>query len=124
MNEHKTRKDDFLKRRKHLEGLSDQALKERFWKLADQATEPLVRLAKTHTSPAIERSVLLRMGFSSLEASSLVEKTLGHDLIGKGAGHVVYRLSTLKKISIRDAGMMLIQDQGWSDVLESFGVTS
>ena len=36
--------------------------------LTGQLVDPLLELAKENTSPAIERSVLLRMGFSSLEA--------------------------------------------------------
>lgn len=124
MNKHKTREDDFPTRRLHLANLSDAELKERFWELADKATEPLIELAKTHTSPAIERSVLLRMGFSSLEAAALVKKTLSHNLIGKGAGHIVYRYAKLKDISIREAGMKLLEDNGWAEVKASFGVKS
>lgn len=123
MNKHKTRIDDYEQRRKHLTQLSDQELKERFWNLADQATQPLIDLAYKHTSPAIERSVLLRMGFSSLEANELVKKVINHNLIGKGAGHVVYRYSQLINASVREAGLTLLNDTGWSDVLESFGVT-
>ncbi|XFA98832.1 ornithine aminomutase subunit alpha [Candidatus Izemoplasma sp. B36] len=124
MNKHKTRDDDFLKRRKHLENLSDQELKELFWSLADKATQPLIDLAYKNTSPAIERSVLLRMGFSSLEAKDLVEKVINHELISKGAGHVVYRLSKLQNISIREAGLNLINNIGWQEVKNSFGVKS
>ena len=122
MNKHKTREDDYLSRRKHLENLNDQELKKMFWDLADKATEPLIELAKKNTSPAIERSVLLRMGFSSLEANNLVEKVINNELISKGAGHVVYRLSQLQKISIREAGLNLINNQGWQIVKKSFGV--
>ncbi|HEY8364452.1 MAG TPA: ornithine aminomutase subunit alpha [Haloplasmataceae bacterium] len=117
-----TRQDDFEKRRKHLSQLSDEELKNRFWELANQVVQPLIDLAKTHTTPAIERSVLLRMGFSSIEAQSLVEKVIDNGLIGKGAGHVVYRLAQLKKLSIRDAGLALIANKYWDEVLASFGV--
>ena len=68
------REDDFPVRRQHLAGLSDQELQERFWQLAQELVAPLVELARTHTSPSIERSVLLRMGFSSLEASAIVAR--------------------------------------------------
>lgn len=124
MNKHKTREDDFLTRRKHLENLSDQELKKLFWELADKATEPLIDLAYKNTSPAIERSVLLRMGFSSLEAKDLVEKVINNQLISKGAGHVVYRLSKLENISIREAGLKLLNNDGWKIVKISFGVKS
>lgn len=122
MDRHKTRSDDFIERRSNLATLTDSQLKDRFWHLADQATEPLIELAYKHTSPAIERSVLLRMGFSSIEASSLVKKVISHNLIGKGAGHVVYRCSQLQNSSIREAGLDLINDLHWSKVMNSFGV--
>jgi D-ornithine 4,5-aminomutase subunit alpha len=122
MNNHKTRPDDFAIRRKHLVNLSDEELKSKFWELADKAVDPLLDLAYKNTTPAIERSVLLRMGFSSLEAKGLVEKTISHGLISKGAGHVVYRLAQLQNIVIREAGLKLINDQGWQMVKESFEV--
>lgn len=122
MNNHKTRSDDYIERKKHLENLSDKELKKRFWDLADEATKPLIELAYKNTSPAIERSVLLRMGFSSIEATSLVEKVINHGLISKGAGHVVFRYSKMQKISIRESGLALNNDQGWQEVADSFGV--
>ncbi|MCK5731957.1 MAG: ornithine aminomutase subunit alpha [Tenericutes bacterium] len=124
MNNHKTRSDDYIKRKKHLENLTDKELKQRFWDLADKATEPLIDLAYKNTSPAIERSVLLRMGFSSIEVTSLVEKVINHGLISKGAGHVVFRYSKIQTISIRESGLALNNDQGWQEVMDSFGVKS
>jgi len=62
----------FEDRRKKLAGLSDEQLRERFWQLAEQAVNPLVELARTHTTPSIERSVLFRGGLSSVEAGRLV----------------------------------------------------
>ena len=122
MNGKKFREDDYLERRKHLANLSDEELKEKFWTLAATAVEPLLNLAYKNTTPAIERSVLLRMGFSSLEAKDLVDKTINHGLIGKGAGHVVFRLSKINRIDIRTAGLMLIKDNGWDLIKKSFGV--
>ncbi|MGE4572028.1 MAG: ornithine aminomutase subunit alpha [Candidatus Izemoplasmatales bacterium] len=122
MNKRPTRSDDYEVRRQHLKNLSEDELKKRFWELAEKTVNPLIDLAYKNTSPAIERSIVLRMGFSSLEAKDLVEKTLKHNLITKGAGHVIYRLSQLEKISIREAGMKLINDQGWTLVKESFEV--
>lgn len=90
------REDDFLTRRKHLESLSDDELKARFWELAEKIVDPLLDLAKTHTSPSVERSVLLRMGFSSLEAKPLVEGAIDRGLMSKGVGHIVYRISKEK----------------------------
>ncbi len=116
------RPDDFALRRAHLEKLTDSELHRYFWSLADKAVAPLLALAKSHTSPAIERSVLLRMGFSSLEAKALVEKTIHHRLIGKGAGHVVFRYANLTKSELRTAGLELLEDIGWEKVAASFGV--
>jgi D-ornithine 4,5-aminomutase subunit alpha len=122
MNNRATRIDDFEKRRAHLKNLTDQELKEKFWSLAEKTVNPMIDLARKNTTPAIERSVVLRMGFSSLEAKDIVEKTIKHGLISKGAGHVVYRLSKLENINIRAAGLQLIEDKGWQKVKESFGV--
>ncbi|MCF7923750.1 MAG: ornithine aminomutase subunit alpha [Candidatus Izimaplasma sp.] len=115
-----SRQDDFEKRRQHLKNLTDQELKQRFWDLAEKTVNPLIDLAYKNTTPAIERSVLLRMGFSSLEAKALVDKTIEHGLISKGAGHVVYRLAKIKKLEIRDAGLALIKDKYWQNVKSSF----
>jgi D-ornithine 4,5-aminomutase subunit alpha len=114
------RSDDFQERRKHLENLSKEELKARFWELAGQAVDPLLELAKTHTSPAVERSVLLRMGFSSIEAKPLVEAVIDRGLIGKGAGHVVYRVSKEKNIPVRQAGLELLEGKHWDDALAYF----
>ena len=124
MNKRATRQDDYEKRRQHIKDLTDEQLKEKFWALAEKTVNPLIDLAYKNTSPAIERSVVLRMGFSSIEAKDIVEKTIKHGLISKGAGHVIYRLSQLDKMNIRDAGLALINDQGWDKVKKSFEVSS
>ena len=116
------RSDNFEKRSEHLKNLSDEELKNYFWELAEKAVNPLIVLAKNNTSPSIERSVLLRMGFSSIEAKSIVEKVIDNNLIRKGAGHVVFRYSKLNNISIREAGLKLMNDQGWDEVKQSFKV--
>ena len=87
------REDDFELRREHLKSLRDDELKERFFKLTDMVTDPLIELAKNSTTPSIERSVLLRMGFSSIEAKEIVERIIDAGLMGKGAGNVVLRVS-------------------------------
>lgn len=110
------RKDDFKDRRKHLDGLSDEQLNKRFWDLLDQVVDPLADLATTHTSPAIERSVLLRMGFSSLEAKSIVEKCQQFGLLGKGVGNVVLKASAISGRPYREAGLELAQGNLWSQV--------
>lgn len=114
------RADDFQERRRHLAGLSDQELYDRFWALAGQIADPLLVLGQKNTTPSVERSVLLRMGFSSIEVKPIVEGCIDRGLIGKGAGHVVYRLSKEKNISIREAGLMLAGGNGWDEVAASF----
>lgn len=114
------REDDFLTRKKHLNALSDEELKTKFWELAEKIVDPLLDLAKTHTSPSVERSVLLRMGFSSLEAKPLVEGAIERGLVGKGVGHVVYRISKEKNITVREAGLELIEGKHWDDAVTIF----
>lgn len=110
------RKDDFQERRKHLADLSEGQLNLRFWDLLDQVVEPLAELARTHTSPAIERSVLLRMGFSSLEAKVIEEKCRELGLLGKGAGNVVLKAAKISGLPYREAGLELVQGNLWPQV--------
>lgn len=114
------RADDFQARRAHLANLSEEQLEQRFWELAEKIVDPLLELGRKNTTPSIERSVLLRMGFSSLEAKSIVDKTMDRGLMGKGAGHLVYRLAKDKNISVRDAGVALSEGKYWDEVVEVF----
>ncbi|MPM68922.1 D-ornithine 4,5-aminomutase subunit alpha [bioreactor metagenome] len=114
------RQDDFEVRRKHLQELSGQQLKDRFWQLASQIVEPMVELGRKNTTPSIERSILLRMGFSSLEVKPILEGVMERGLIGKGAGHVVYKLAINKGITVREAGLMLINGECWDEVVNLF----
>lgn len=101
------RGDDFEARRAHLADLSEEQLEARFWELAGKITKPLVDMAAKHTTPSIERSVLMRMGFSGAESKAIVEACLEGGLLGKGAGHVVLKRARDKGLSIRDAGLEL-----------------
>jgi len=92
------RTDDFSSRREHLAALSDTELKERFFSLAEEIVDPLIQLSKKSTSPSVERSVLLRMGFSSIEAGAIVNHVLDLGLMGKGAGNIV--LKTAEKLGV------------------------
>ncbi|MCF6465185.1 ornithine aminomutase subunit alpha [Clostridium sp. Cult2] len=114
------REDDFKERRKHLANLSEKELEKRFWELAEKIVEPLVDLSEKNTTPSIERSVLLRMGFSSLESKAIVEGAIDRGLLGKGAGHIVFRLAKDKKMDIRDAGLKLADGEMWDEVLDIF----
>lgn len=110
------RADDFEIRRQHLKDLTDEELKQRFWELAEKIVEPMLELGYKNTTPAIERSVLLRMGFSSLEVKPIVEGVMKKGLMGKGAGNVVWRLSKKLGISVREAGLALAEGKYWDEV--------
>ncbi|CAA7600197.1 D-ornithine 4,5-aminomutase alpha-subunit [Acididesulfobacillus acetoxydans] len=115
----KPRADDFAERREHLAHLTEEQLEERFWSLANEVVEPLLDLARTHTSPSIERSVLLRMGFDSLTARGIAEQAMAHGLLGHGAGHLVWRYAKGQGLGIEAAGLALARGEGW-DSLESY----
>ncbi|MGX6977762.1 ornithine aminomutase subunit alpha [Vagococcus elongatus] len=110
----------FEDERKHLANLTDEELKTRFWELAEEIVEPLLDMGRKYTSPSIERSVLLRMGFSSVEAAKIVETVLAHNLIGKGAGHIVYRIAKENNLEIREAGLKLYNGELWDQVNNIF----
>lgn len=114
------RLDDFSERRKKLAHLSNEELRQRFWELTGKVADPLVELARTHTSPSIERSVLLRMGFSSLESKAIVEKVSELGLLGKGAGHVVLKTAKALGLEYREAGRAMAAGQHWEVVEEIF----
>jgi D-ornithine 4,5-aminomutase subunit alpha len=118
-------KPDFESRRKELVHLSDTELNQRFWTLTKRLVSPLMDLAKRHTTPSIERSVLLRMGFSSIEAKAIVEAVIDCGLMGKGAGHIVYKLAVARNISIREAGQKVITQEDREELSALFvGVAS
>ena len=110
------RPDDFAERRQKLRGLSDAELDARFWQLVDRIVAPLVEEARTHTTPSIERSVLLRMGFSSLEARDLVARTAERGLLGRGVGRLVLELAERRGTSVREAALALLEGRYWDEV--------
>ncbi len=114
------RQDDYESRREHLKNLSDEELKDRFWQLAEKVVEPMLELGYKNTTPAIERSILLRMGFSSLEVKPIVEGVMKKGLMKKGAGNVVWRLSKNLGISVREAGLGLSEGKYWDQVDKLF----
>lgn len=114
------KEDTFLNDRKHLENLSDQEIHELFWKLTQEIIDPLLELGYKNTTPSVERSVLLRLGFSSIEAKALVEKIMDAQLMSKGAGHIVYIASKENNVSIKEAGLSLLEDKYWDSVINYF----
>jgi len=109
------RPDDFASRRVPLQALSDAELHARFWTLVNTIVAPLIEEARTHTTPSIERSVLLRMGFSSLEAKALVTRMHERQLLGHGAGRLVLELARRHGCSVRDAGTALLDGRYWNE---------
>ncbi len=111
---------DYEVRREHLKNLTDDELKKKFWGLAEKVVEPMLELGYKNTTPAIERSILLRMGFSSLEVKPIVEGVIKKGLMGKGAGNVVWRLSKKLGVSVREAGLSLSEGKNWDEVEKLF----
>ncbi len=112
-----SREDDFESRREHLRGMSDDELHAYFWQLVEQLVAPLVEEARTHTTPSIERSVLLRMGFSSIEAKDLVSRFRERGLLAHGAGRLVLELAKAKQLSVREVGSALLAGQYWEELV-------
>jgi D-ornithine 4,5-aminomutase subunit alpha len=110
------RPDDFATRRKSLGNLSDEDLRARFWSLAETIVAPLVEAARSHTTPSIERSVLLRMGFSSIEAKALVAAVGERGLLGHGVGRLVLELSQRRGTTVREAGLGLLEGRHWEEL--------
>lgn len=101
----------FEQRREALKQMTDEELKARFWALSEQLVTPIVDLARTHTSPSIERSVLLRMGIDSLASQGVVEAIYQAGLLGKGAGHVLLKLSQKLGTDVRGAAAAILADK-------------
>ena len=110
------RPDDFEARRAHLRGLSDEDLHRRFWSLVDRIVAPLVEEARTHTTPAIERSVLLRMGLSSAEAGALVTRLAERGLLGRGAGRLLLELADGRGQDVREVALALLEGRHWEEL--------
>ena len=112
------RPDTFHEVRAHLADYSDEALQAYFWELAEKVVEPLVELARTHTSPSIERSVLMRMGIDSLTCKAVVAECEGRGLLKHGAGHVVLMCMQARDCDAPAAAARLAEGDGW-DVVEA-----
>lgn len=115
------RADEYLAWRTHLADLSDAELEARFWKLVDEIVDPLVDLARTHTSPSIERSVLMRMGVDSLTGNAVVNEIEKRGLLGHGAGHVVLHCAQQWDVDVRAAAARLASGEGWDLVDQKWG---
>lgn len=103
--------DRFEKRREELKKMSDEELKARFWELCNQVVEPIVELSRTHTSPSIERSILLRMGIDSISSHGVVDRIREAGLLDKGAGHVVLKLAQKSGTDVRGAAAAILENK-------------
>jgi len=110
------RADEYLAWRTHLAEYSDEQLETTFWDLVEQIVDPLVELARTHTSASIERSVLMRMGIDSRTCNAVVNEVEKRQLLGHGAGHVVWHCATQWGEDVRAAAAKLARGEGWETV--------
>ncbi len=115
------RPDTYDEVRKHLADLSDEQLEDRFWELCDEVVAPLVELARTHTSPSIERSVLMRMGIDSRTCVAVVAECETRGLLGHGAGHVVLVCMQAWEVDAPTAAGRLANGEGWDIVAAKWG---
>ncbi|UOZ06902.1 D-ornithine 4,5-aminomutase subunit OraE [Amycolatopsis sp. WQ 127309] len=86
-----------------LQGQDLEQLRDRFWALARRVVEPLAQYAAEHTTPSIERSVLLRMGFDSTEAGELVDAAVRGGWLGDGVGGVLRKYADDHGMTVREA---------------------
>lgn len=113
-------RQEFEDKRSRLAELGLPEIRERFWRAAFEIAKPLVEMARTHTTPSIERSVLLRMGFSSVEAQAIVERCVKEGLLPKGVGNVVLRVAQGSGVDVLEAGRRLARGQGWEVAADFF----
>lgn len=118
------REDTFREAREHLAALTDAQLEARFWSLTQEIVDPLVELARTHTSPSIERSVLMRMGIDSVTCMAVVGGCETRGLLGHGVGHVVLHCAQAWGTDARDAAARLAAGEGWETVEAEWGGAS
>ena len=98
-------------RHERLKTFSDDELKDHFWDLCYKVVDPIIDLARTHTSPSIERSVLLRMGINSAKSHGIVDAIHQAGLLGKGAGHVLLKLSKKLNVDVKAAGDAILENK-------------
>ena len=104
------REDTYLQIRGHLAELSDEQLEGHFWELA-----------RSHTSPSIERSVLMRMGVASPTCMAVVGECDKRSLLGHGCGHVVWHCARAWDVPVSEAARRLAAGEGWDVVEQKWG---
>ena len=56
------------------------------------------------------------MGFSSLEAKDLAARMADRGLLGRGVGRLVLELAGRRGLSVREAGLALLDGQHWEEL--------
>jgi len=120
LKEENLKTDLFEKRKQELSRLTDEELNRKFWELSEKIVDPLVKLAYENTTPSIERSVLLRMGFNSLEAKGFVDKCFERGLLGRGAGHIILKVAEELKRDYLAVGKEMAEGKHWEVAEKSF----
>ena len=117
------REDTFDHAHQYLMGLTDEELQMRFWHLTQEIVDPLVELARTHTSPSIERSVLMRMGIDTPTCVAVVGECEKRGLLGHGAGHVVLVVMQALEVDAPAAALRLADGdaEAWDIVDAKWG---
>jgi D-ornithine 4,5-aminomutase subunit alpha len=103
-------------RMKVLATLGDEELYQRFWDLTDQLVAPLLEMAGSHTTPSIERSILLRMGFNSLQANAFIDRCIQAGVIGHGAGALLLTYARQQNIDYQQAFHELMEMDSWPEI--------
>jgi D-ornithine 4,5-aminomutase subunit alpha len=112
--------EKFEQRKAMLEKMSDEELNQLFWQRAEEIVDPLIDLARKNTSPSIERSVLLRMGFNSMEAKVIVDGIFERDLLGKGAGGILVNMAKKTGKDYMTYGKELVDGKNWDEIEKEY----
>jgi D-ornithine 4,5-aminomutase subunit alpha len=115
-----SKKENNQERRKRINKLNDEELYNYFWELTDKIIDPIIKLSETSTSPSIERSVILRMGFSSIVATQIVDHALKKNLLGKGVGKLILKYSEIRQVDYLSAGLELSKGEGWKQLIDVY----
>ena len=118
------RDDDYQVRRQSVANLSDKELEQRFCAARrDYIASRFSRMNPRQLEAVLTTEgplVLLRMGFSSIEAKAIADGCVERNLLGHGAGNVVYRLAKAKEMDYIDAGKALCEGRLWDEAAAQF----
>ena len=97
--------------------LADEHIHKEFWKSGQSSDDSLSDFAHTCTSPHVECSSLVAMGFSDDEAQAIIKGAIKYRIICKGCSHVVLELRRARGIGLREAGLLLAagDESAWTE---------